>query len=119
MSRKLKTLLKELENGYTPHELDYSENCKVKIEWEKFIYNDWADIDYWLARMPDGLLDQFPCLTDWAIEEAEKNTHKTPLQELEERKNENINIITEKIKILSIDINDPGENTKTESDDNL
>jgi hypothetical protein len=34
MSRKLKTLLKELENGYTPHELDYSENCKVRIEWE-------------------------------------------------------------------------------------
>jgi hypothetical protein len=81
-------VLKELDMGFIPHEFTFNLEPKCQIDWTKLKYNDWADIDYWLAKMPDGLLEQFPSLIDWAIESNIENTKKTPLTELEERKSD-------------------------------
>jgi hypothetical protein len=67
-------VLKEIEMGFIPYEFTFNLEPKCQI-----------DYTYWLAKMPDGLLEQFPCLIDWAVESNIPNTKKSPLMELEER----------------------------------
>jgi hypothetical protein len=78
-------VLKEIEMGFIPYEFNYNLEPVPLIDYTKLKYNDWEDIDFWLAKMPDGLLEQFPNLIDWAIESNIENTKKSPLMELEER----------------------------------
>lgn len=87
VSKDLKEVVVELEQGLIPCELSYGidEGAKVKFNWSSLIYNNYNRVDYWLNKLPDGLLDQFPCLESYYLEWAEECTKKTPLQELDER----------------------------------
>jgi hypothetical protein len=87
MSKNLKRVITELDEGFVPFELSYGldESVKVKFNWSSLIYNDYNRVDYWLDKLPDGLLEQFPCLESYYLEWAEGCINKTPLQELEER----------------------------------
>jgi hypothetical protein len=87
VSKDLKQVIVELEQGFIPSELRYGldQNAMVKFEWSSLMYNDYNRVDYWFDKLPDGLLDQFPCLESYYLEWAEECTKKTPLQELEER----------------------------------
>jgi hypothetical protein len=85
MSKDLKRVIVELDEGFVPYELSYGLEKPCKFEWSSLIYNDYNRVDYWLDKLPDGLLDQFPCLESYYLEWAEECSKKTPLQELEER----------------------------------
>jgi hypothetical protein len=84
------TVIKELELGFIPNELLFlapeEQKEEVEIDWTAMHYSEWDDFDFWcLTHMPQGLLEQWPCLEDWARQEYESREKKTPLQEIEER----------------------------------
>lgn len=86
MDRSCDTVVKELEMGFVPYEFTFNLEPRCLVDWTKLKYNDWEEDDFWLARMPEGLLEQFPCLFEWAlstITEEQKKT--TPLMEIEKR----------------------------------
>jgi len=59
---------------------------EVDIDWTAVHYKDWDDFNFWCGtHIPAGLLEQWPCLEEWAYTEYENREKKTPLQELEER----------------------------------
>lgn len=102
MSKKINRVITELEEGFIPCELSYGldEGAKVKFEWSSLIYNNYSSKYYWLNKLPDGLLEQFPCLESYYLEWAEECAKtKTPLQELEERQSLNNLINLENLKI--------------------
>lgn len=63
-----------------------------KLEEVEFTYNpakfgmDWQDIDYYLNRIPSGLMEQFPCLSYLLEDYWREATKMTPLEEIEYRK---------------------------------
>jgi len=65
-----------------------------KLEEVEFTYNpvrfgmDWMDIDYYVRRVPIGLIEQFPCLSYLLEDYWREATKMTPLQEIEYRKSE-------------------------------
>jgi hypothetical protein len=88
--KEVTKVIKELELGYIPNELLFlapeEKHEEVQIDWTALHYNDWDDFDFWCStHMPEGLLEQWPCLEEWAREEYESREKKTPLQEIEER----------------------------------
>jgi hypothetical protein len=85
MSKPVETVIKELELGYVPCELSYTLDKHVDIDWSALKYNEWSDLTYWMAKQPEGLLEQFPCLEGWVEQQWTENKEKTPLMEIEER----------------------------------
>jgi hypothetical protein len=79
------SVIKELELGYVPTELSYGLEQAVEIDWTALTYNDWDFLDFWVAKQPSGLLEQFPCLMDWVVGQYESMKGKTPLDEMNER----------------------------------
>ena len=85
------TVIKELELGYIPNELLFlapeEQIEEVQIDWTALHYSEWDDFDFWCGKhLPEGLLEQWECLRDWAYCEYESRDKKTPLDEIEERK---------------------------------
>jgi hypothetical protein len=84
------TVIKELELGYIPNELLFlspeEQYEEVQIDWTALHYSEWDDFDFWCAKhLPEGLLEQWDCLRDWAYCEYESREKKTPLDEINER----------------------------------
>lgn len=83
------TIIRELEMGFVPYELAFSiPECgeEVQIDWTAMDYSEYDTFDFWCGtHLPPGLLEQWPCLEEWAYTEYENREKKTPLQELEER----------------------------------
>jgi len=84
---RVSEVIKELEMGFIPTEFIYNLDPVVEIDWLALKYNDWTELDYWAQKLPDGLLEQFPCLDSWIESICEDNKNITPLMELEIRKN--------------------------------
>jgi hypothetical protein len=83
---RVNVVIEEIELGFIPYELDYNIQTNCFIEWNKFCYNEWDYREFWINKMPQGLLEQFPCL-DYMIDELyNANKGITPLMELENRK---------------------------------
>lgn len=85
-SNRVDAALSELSKGFVPFEFIYNLSPPCPIDWNCLIYNDWDHVDYWVAKQPEGLLDQFPCLFSWVEGIARERKGITPLMELEERK---------------------------------
>jgi hypothetical protein len=49
---------------------------------------DWQDIEYYEKRIPAGLIDQFPCLYYLLVDYWKEATSRTPLEEIELRRQE-------------------------------
>lgn len=81
--------ISEIEQGYIPFEFDYTlqSNYSNKIDWSALSYNDWDTVDYWLKKLPNGLVEQFPELLEVVNDLVVSRKGKTPLMELEERAN--------------------------------
>lgn len=84
--------IKEIDMGIIPYELTFGLEKVDKIDWTALVYNEWDYIDYWMAKLPEGLIDQWPCLEQYYKEHFENMPKLTPLQELELRKMENVKI---------------------------
>lgn len=63
-----------------------------KLEEVEFTYSpsrfgmDWQDIEYYVNRIPAGLIEQFPCLSYLLEDYWKQATSMTPLEEIEYRK---------------------------------
>ena len=90
MERKLKDILKDLDNGILPPELDFTEKAKEEqIDVNKIKYNAfYRDYNYFDKKFPG--LQQYPGYNEY-IEFLAQNA-KSPLEQLEEIKKENLNI---------------------------
>jgi len=84
---RIDEVLKELEYGFIPYEFMYTLEKHYKIDWTALVYNEWDHVDYWCAKQPAGLLEQFPVLFSFVENIAKQKKGMTPLMELEERKN--------------------------------
>lgn len=64
-----------------------------KLEEVEFTYSAsrfgmaWQDIDYYYNRIPTGLIEQFPCLSYLLEDYWKQATSRTPLEEIELRRN--------------------------------
>lgn len=87
MKDRVNQVIKELEMGFIPYEFTFNLNEPCKIDWTALKYNEWEDLDFWLYKQPNGLLEQFPCLYSWVESIYEEKKNITPLMELELRKN--------------------------------
>lgn len=87
MMEDLAQALKEIEDGLIPFEFDYTlqSNYSNRIDWSALCYNDWDRVDYWINKLPNGLVEQFPELIDVVNDLVISRNGKTPLMELEER----------------------------------
>lgn len=88
MMKDLALVLKEIEDeGLIPYEFDYTleSNYTNKVDWNALIYDDWNLLDYWIDKLPDGLLSQYPQLYEFVVDYANSKKGITPLMELEER----------------------------------
>jgi hypothetical protein len=54
----------------------------------KFGFDEWKQIDYYKNRIPEGLLEQWPCLFYMLENYWQEAIKKTPLQEIEDRQKE-------------------------------
>jgi len=76
--------------GYLPRQVTFSADVRTKthsdIDVNKINFEPWKTAEYWEARMPEGLLEQFPCLYFMVEEMLEKNKDNSPLKELEARR---------------------------------
>lgn len=78
-------ILQELENGELPYEFTYNLE-KPPIYDERCVeYNEWTKYEFWLAKQPAGLIEQWPCLEEWVKQIWIENKEKTPLDEMLER----------------------------------
>ncbi len=65
--------------------LTYTLEPQVKVDWDALDY-EYDTFERWADHiLPSGLLEQWPCLIDWAKEEYEKTNKSTPLEELKKR----------------------------------
>lgn len=86
------TVIKELELGFIPNELTFSipesgEECE--IDWTAMNYSEYDSFEFWCGtHLPEGLLEQWPCLEDWARQEYESRDKHTPLDEMNFRQSE-------------------------------
>ena len=76
--------------GYLPREVTFRPDVTTKthsdIDINKINFEPWKTLEFWEQRMPEGLLDQFPCLQYMVEEMLEKNKDNSPLKELEQRR---------------------------------
>lgn len=79
------SVIKELELGFLPNELTFTLEKQQDFDWNCLHYNYWDDFDYWLAKQPTGLIEQFPCLMEWVEQQYESMKGVTPLDEMNER----------------------------------
>lgn len=83
------TVIKELELGFIPNELTFSipesgEECE--IDWTAMNYSEYDSFEFWCGtHLPEGLLEQWNCLEDWARQEYESRERRTPLEEMQLR----------------------------------
>lgn len=87
------TVVKELELGFIPNELLFRipENGEeeVQIDWTALNYSEYDSFEFWCGtHLPEGLLEQWPCLEDWARQEYESRDKHTPLEEMNFRQSE-------------------------------
>ena len=84
------TVMKELELGFIPNELSFSlpvEGEECEIDWSALNYNEYDSFDFWCGtHLPEGLLEQWPCLEDWARDEYKSRERRTPLEDIEIRR---------------------------------
>lgn len=99
--------------GYLPREVTFSADVTTKthsdIDINKINFEPWKTLEFWEQRMPEGLLDQFPCLQYMVEEMLEKNKDNSPLKELEQRRlmvEGKYYITGEDDKLIKIDNND-------------
>ena len=86
MKRTPDKVINELEMGYTPYEMAYGLEPVPKIDWMALHYNYWDSDDFWREKLiPEGLIEQFPCLEEWAEEVVKSREKKTPLEEVTAR----------------------------------
>jgi hypothetical protein len=83
---RVDAVISELCRGIVPHEFTFNLEPPCRIDWSALVYNDWDHVDYWCAKQPEGLLEQFPSLFSWVEGIAKQRKGITPLMELEERK---------------------------------
>ena len=87
MSRTSKNVIKELNRGIVPDELNFKLREKEEIDWAKIQYNTFYKTpEYFESKFPSGMLD-LPGF-DKVIQTMVDNA-KTPLEEMNERQ-ENI-----------------------------
>jgi hypothetical protein len=63
-----------LEQGIIPFEFDYTLETNYnngKIDWSALFYDDWNTLAFWLNKFPDGLLEQYPEMIDFAEDYAQ------------------------------------------------
>lgn len=86
--------------GYLPRELTFNGDVSIRphreIDVDNINFEPWKTLDFWEQRMPEGLLEQFPCLYFMVEEMLEKNKDNNPLKELEQRRR----MAEEKISII-------------------
>ena len=79
-------IIKSLEMGVCPKELDYSEaNCHHEIDMEKLAYNiRYNSFEYFDNKLPNDLknIPAYDKIVDLIVD---KNKNNSPLKELEER----------------------------------
>jgi hypothetical protein len=76
----------DLEN--IPDNLTYNlEEAEFTFSPTKFGFDEWRLIDYYVNRIPTGLIEQFPCLEYLLVDYWKEATKMTPLEEMEYRKN--------------------------------
>jgi hypothetical protein len=85
-------IIKSLEMGICPKELDYSEaNCHHEIDYEKLAYNvRYNSFEYFSGKLPEEL-KKMPAYNEVINLMVEKNINNSPLQEIEERIKESEN----------------------------
>jgi hypothetical protein len=90
-------ILKQLDLGILPYELNYSERIKDEIDWEKVKYNTfYKEPQYFLNRFPNQkAFMNLPGFNEVLKDMVDNVT--SPLEEILERQNEN--------KILNNNIN--------------
>lgn len=75
----------DLEN--IPDNLTYKlEEVDFTFSPTKFGFDEWRLIDYYVNRIPTGLIEQFPCLEYLLEDYWREATKMTPLEEMEYRK---------------------------------
>jgi hypothetical protein len=89
-------ILRKLEKGELPEELDFRQKEKPELDWSKIQYNTFYKSDeYILERYPNSMAFQHLPGGDKIID-AIKSKLTTPLEEMEERQAKILtNIITE------------------------
>ena len=79
-------IIKSLEMGVCPKELDYSEaNCHHEIDWEKVIYNTrYNSFEYFDNKLHNDLknIPAYDKIVDLIVD---KNKDNNPLKEMEQR----------------------------------
>jgi hypothetical protein len=71
-----------------PNELIYRiEDCEFTFSGAPFGFDEWKQIEYYVPRMPKGLLEQFPCLEYMLTDYWQEATRHSPLEEIEYRRN--------------------------------
>lgn len=90
--------LEMLEQGVIPESMEWRlpESGVVFFEPEKLNYNI-NTFDYWMQKWDSCLLEEFPCLIDYAtkIASAAVSSGRTPLDEITEKQNISNDIIHE------------------------
>ena len=82
-----KNLLKSLENGICPAELDFTTNKEDVIDWDKVRYNTFfKSNEYFENKFPPELqnLPAFDKIIDLIVD---KNKDNSPLKEITEKQN--------------------------------
>lgn len=75
----------DLEN--IPDSLVYKlEEVEFTFNPAKFGFDEWREIDFYVNRIPSGLMEQFPCLEYLLEDYWREATKMTPLEEIEYRK---------------------------------
>ena len=90
-------ILRKLEKGELPEELDFRQKENPELDWSKIQYNTFYKSDeYILERYPNSMAFQNLPASEKLLD-AIKSKLTTPLQEMEERQKEKIltNVITE------------------------
>jgi hypothetical protein len=81
----VREFLFDLEN--IPESLTYKlEEPNFTFSGLRFGFDEWKQIDYYVNRVPTGLIEQFPCLSYLLEDYWKQATRMTPLEEIEYRK---------------------------------
>ena len=85
-------ILRKLEQGELPEELDFRQKENVELDWSKIQYNTFYKSDeYILERFPNSMSFQNLPGSDKIIENI-RDSLSTPLEEMDERANISCNI---------------------------
>ena len=83
----LENLIKQLEQGICPNELNYRSDREDDFDWNKVRYNTfYKSNEYFESKLPEALqsLPAFDKIIDLMVE---KNKNNSPLKEMEEKQN--------------------------------